>query len=137
LPNSHSINTMTRCLRLALALALCAVALPAAAQTQRNFPPTALRGEVVVGNPPEVVLNGKPARFAPGARIRGQNNFLTLSGSLAGAKLIVNFTLDGDGQLRDVWILRAEEVAVKPWPSTPEEALAWSFDAGAQTWTKP
>ena len=48
----------------------CALALPAAAQVQRNFTAKALRGEIVFGTPPEVTLNGKPARLAPGARIR-------------------------------------------------------------------
>ena len=39
---------------------------PAAAQVQRNFTAKALRGEIVFGTPPEVKLNGKPARLAPG-----------------------------------------------------------------------
>jgi hypothetical protein len=36
-----------------------------------------------------------------------------------------------------VWVLRTTEVAVKPWPETPEQAQAWQFDPAAQTWTKP
>jgi hypothetical protein len=26
---------------------------------------------------------------------------------------------------------------VQPWPRTPAEAQAWSFDENAQTWSKP
>jgi hypothetical protein len=126
---------MFRCLALALAFAVWAP--HSAAQQQRNFPQNALRGELVVVNPPEIRLNGKPARLAPGARIRAENNFLVLTGSIAAAKTLVHYTLDSDGALRDVWLLRPEEVAVEPWPASAEEALAWHFDAATQTWTKP
>ena len=133
--NSHWMNTMYRC---ALALLTVAVlAAPAQAQVQRNFPADALRGALVVGNPPEALLNGKDARLAPGVRIRGQNNMLAMSGAVIGAKLLVNYTLDNQGLVKDVWILRPEEAAVKPWPTTAEQASTWQFDAGAQTWTKP
>jgi hypothetical protein len=130
---------MSRCLALAFALAVATVAPHAAAQQQqaRNFPQNALRGELVVVQPPEVRLNGKPARLSPGARIRGQNNFLVLTGSVDSAKTLVHYTLDNDGALREVWILRPEEAANKPWPASTEEAQAWSFDATTQTWTKP
>jgi hypothetical protein len=127
---------MFRCLAFALSLAVWAPQV-AAQQQQRNFPPNALRGEVLLVNPPEILLNGKAARLSPGARIRGENNFLVLTGSLAAVKTLVHYTTDSDGALRDVWILRPAEVAVKPWPANAEEAQAWSFDAATQTWTKP
>jgi hypothetical protein len=125
---------MYRCAMTALAAA--ALIAPAAAQVQRNFPQSALRGEMVVGNPPEILLNGKPGRLAPAARIRGQNNMIELSGSLAGARLLVHYTLDGNGLVKDVWILRPEELANVPWPTTPLHSQAWVFDPTAQTWTK-
>ena len=71
-------------------------ALPAR-RSQRNFPHNALRGEIVIGQPPEVLLNGKPARLAPGARIRNQHNLIQMSGALLGRRLVVNYTLDGIG----------------------------------------
>ena len=107
------------------------------AQVQRNFPATALRGELTIRIPPEIVLNGKPARLAPGARIRGQDNMMVMSGALAGAPLLVHYTLDTSGQVHDVWILRSEEAAKRPWPTTPEQAGQWTFDPAAQTWTRP
>ena len=88
----------------------CALALPAAAQVQRNFTAKALRGEVVFGTPPEVTLNGKPARLAPGARIRDENNLLLMSGALVGRKLVVNYTTELEGMLLDVWILSRSEM---------------------------
>ncbi len=110
---------------------------PVAAQVQRNFPATALRGNLLIGEPPEVTLNGKPARLAPGARIRGQDNMVQMSGALSGSKLLVHYTVDTYGLVKDVWILRPEEAAVRPWPATPEQAQTWAFDPTAQTWTKP
>ena len=125
---------MYRCV-LAGLVAACLVA-PAAAQ-QRNFPQTALRGALVITTPSDALLNGRPARLAPGLRIRGQNNMLEMSGALLGAKLLVHYTTDTQGLVKDVWILRPEEAARKPWPTTPAEAQAWQFDPVAQVWSKP
>ncbi len=119
------------------AMALLCLAAPAAGQVQRTFPAEALRGALVVVAAPEVLLNDRPARLAPGARIRGQNNMLAMSGSLTGYKMLVHYTLDGMGQIKDVWILTAAEAARVPWPATQQEAQAWRFDAAAQAWTRP
>jgi hypothetical protein len=110
---------------------------PASAQVQRNFPPNALRGALVVVDPPQVMINGLAAQLAPGARIHGANNMLLMSGTLAGQKLLVHYTLDAQGALHEVWVLTSAEAARKPWPETPREAAAWRFDASTQTWTKP
>jgi hypothetical protein len=52
-----------------------------------------------------VLLNGKPARLAPGARIRNVENRFEVIGVLAGGKLVVHYTTDPGGQLLDIWIL--------------------------------
>ncbi|RZI84986.1 MAG: hypothetical protein EOP38_06880 [Rubrivivax sp.] len=129
---------MHRCLLTAsVALTLAAPGFGfAQAQFQRNFPAKALRGEMVVTGAPEVTLNGKPARLAPGSRIRDQNQMLLMSGAITGQKLIVNYTVEQYGLLQDVWVLRPAEIA-KTWPKTPAEAATWSFDPIGQTWTKP
>ncbi|HEX6708204.1 MAG TPA: hypothetical protein VF169_25950 [Albitalea sp.] len=132
--NSHWINTMYRC-ALAAVTAVCLVA-PAAAQ-QRGFPQNALRGALVVASPTEAALNGKSVGLAPGLRIRGQDNMLQMSGTLLGQKLLVHYTVDMQGLIKDVWILTPQEAAKKPWPTSPAEAQAWSFDPVAQVWTKP
>ncbi len=112
-----------------------AAALPA--QAQRAFQQTALRGELVVTQPPEAMLNGKPVRLAPGARIRNHSNMIQLSGSLLGQTLHVNYTFDPAGDLRDIWILTDAELARKPWPTTREQAQSWVFDAATQSWSRP
>lgn len=124
---------MLRCV-FVLLLALTA-SLPALAQ--RVFQQNALRGELTVTQPPEALLNGKPARLAPGARIRNAQNMIQMSGTLLGEKLAVNYTIDTSGLVHDVWILSAAELARKPWPATPEEARTWRFDSTMQSWRKP
>jgi hypothetical protein len=127
--------------RLVLALVYAAIAFWAAdaaqAQVQRQFPKAALRGSLVIDEPPLVTLNGRPARLAPGARIRNQGNTLALSGTLIGAKLLVHYTLDPTDLISDVWILTPEEAAKRPWPATPQQAEAWNFDSTTQTWSRP
>jgi hypothetical protein len=133
--HSPWIYTMLRCV-LHAALG-AAISLSASAQVVRNFPVNALRGELAVLQPPEVLINGKPTRLAPGARIRGADNMMMLSGALAGARVVVNFNLDINGQVQNVWVLTAEERSKLPWPSTPEQAAAWRFDPLAQSWSRP
>ena len=89
--------------------------LPAHAQTVpvRNFPAHALRGTLVVTLPPVVTLDGKPAQLSPGARIKGTNNLLVMSGAIVGQELTVNYTVEQHGLLHDVWILTEAEAALK------------------------
>ena len=123
--------------RLIFALWAISLMLPAAAQVQRQFPQTALRGEIVFGQPPELQLNGETARLAPGARIRAENNMIVLSGSLIGSRHVVHYTSDPLGQIKDVWILQPQERAMLPWPRTVKEGSTWQFDVTAQKWTIP
>ena len=124
---------MLRCALLALALG---APLAAPAQVvQRNSPQNAPRGELTVADPPNVVLNGPPARLAPGSRIRNGANLLTMSSAIVGQRYVVNYTLDPLGLVKDVWLLQAHE-NTSPWPKTPAEAALWQFDPIAQTWTK-
>ena len=120
----------------ALLAAVCFAA-PAAAQVQRAFPQNALRGAIVIGVAPEIQLNGQAARLAPGSRIRDANNMAVVPGALIGGPYLVNYTVDTSGLVKQVWILRADEAAVQPWPTTPEQAQAWTFDPTGQVWIKP
>ena len=125
---------MLRCALLALVGALGVGA--AHAQLPRQFPAQALRGDLTVLQPPDVKLNDSAARLSPGARIRGTDNMLQMSGSLVGQKLRVHYTVDASGNVNDVWVLTADEAKREPWPKTPAEAQRWFFDWSAQAWTK-
>jgi hypothetical protein len=48
----------------------------------------------------------------------------------------VHYTMDGEGQLVDVWILTPDELAKWPWPTTLEQAQQWTFDPIAQVWSR-
>ena len=128
---------MTMIRRALVVVGMLGLCLPVLAQLQRQFPPTALRGEVEFGQPPEVRLNSEPWRLSPGTRIRDLNNMLVLSGSLVGSRHVVHYTIEAPGQIKDVWILRADEIANQPWPRTTKEASDWTFDVIAQRWTRP
>ncbi|MCE2916268.1 MAG: hypothetical protein ACOVOT_10070 [Rubrivivax sp.] len=121
-----------------LALGLAFSALAASGQTlQRPFPAHAFRGELVVMQPPTAVLNGSSVKLAPGSRIRNADNLLVLSGTLAGQRLLVHYTLDASGLLQDAWILSAAEAARQPWPRNAQEAAALRYDPATQTWSRP
>jgi hypothetical protein len=132
---------IARTRRLVLVMALAGSAIPAAAQgsgnPSRHFPATALRGLLEGLQPPQMRLNGQPARLAPGARIRSMDNLLLLQGALAGQRMEVHYTRDLTGALLDVWILTPAERAKQPWPATPEQAAAWRFDPVGQRWSRP
>jgi len=128
-------NTMSRC-ALGVLIALTA-ALPALAQV-RAFPQNALRGSIVFDNDREITLNGRPTTLTPGSRVRDQQNMIVLPATLAGAKWLVHYTVEiGGAQVRDVWILRPEEAAIRPWPTTLEQANTWVYDTTTMTWVKP
>ena len=117
-------------------LATACIAVTAQAQTQRTFPQNALRGSLVIGIAPDIVLNGDRGRLAPGSRIRDANNMVVVPSALTGGPYLVHYTLDTGGLVKDVWILRPDEAAVQPWPRTREEAATWRFDPVGQVWSK-
>ena len=125
---------MYRCV---LPLALAASCFAVQAQQHRSFPAHALRGELVITAFPDALMNGKPARLAPGSRIKNDVNLWVPPASLTGHKLLVHYTIETTGLLMDVWVLNPVEAANKPWPRTPAESAAWQFTPGNQTWSKP
>ncbi len=125
--------TMNRCSRLtaplraqgiALLVTLLALAAPLAHAQHTDLPRSppiaahAQRGVLRVVQPPEALLNGQPARLAPGARIRDRNNLLVVSGALLNQDVLVRYTVDTLGFVHEVWVLTDAEAA-QPVPATP------------------
>jgi hypothetical protein len=136
----HRLAALSRrrlCASLLAALTIGATTPPLAAQerVQRQFPADALRGVLQITQPPDALLDGQPVRLAPGARVRGPDNLLVMSGAVAGQTLVVHYTVDTLGLLKDVWLLRADEVR-QFWPRTPAEAARHVLDPAAQTWSR-
>jgi hypothetical protein len=95
---------------LTLATGIAVLSSSAFAQfSTRPFPPNTFRGAMVVTNPPELLMNGKAERLSPGARIRGANNMLVMSGSIVGQNLLVNFVREPNGMVHEVWVLTEAE----------------------------
>ncbi|MEO8543432.1 MAG: hypothetical protein ABJA49_04210 [Betaproteobacteria bacterium] len=86
----------------------------------RQFPANIKRGVMTVTAPPEVQINGMAMRLSPGVRIRGPNNLLLMSGALIGQQFAVNYVLEQQGLVRDIWILTQAEVDKLPkgWDTT-------------------
>jgi len=91
----------------AAALLLATVAVQA--QVIRSAPADVKPARLTVTAPPQITLDGQPDRLSPGARIRGTNNMLVLSGSVVGQALPVVFRRDAAGLVHEVWILTEEE----------------------------
>ena len=102
--------------RLYALLAAGLLSLPALA-FERPFPPNALRGKMTPGYFPEVGIDGKPRLLSPAARIFNQDNMIEMPAALRGGDIVVNYTVDGQGNIDRVWILTAEEAARQA-PST-------------------
>ncbi len=133
-------NTLSRGTLLTVLTTLLTACLPfaALAQPARAFPQNTLRDTMTFGDYPNVRLNGQIVQLSPGSRVRNQDNMIVMAATLGGSRLLVHYTLGvlGD-QVGDVWILRPEEAAIKPWPGTLEEAQTWTFDAETMRWTRP
>jgi hypothetical protein len=130
---------------IALAAALAPAALlfatPATAQTEpipntqnesavggRNFPVGTLRGSFVVVNSPEIQLDGKDERLAPGSHIYSANRMLVMPASITGQNLLVNYSRDAAGMVHEVWILTPDEASTKRASANKPLLNFWPFN---------
>ena len=103
---------------------------PAAAQNfVRPFPAAARRATLEVTMPPNVLINGQAQRLSPGARIKGLNNQLVLSGSLVGQRVLVNYLRDPQGLIHEVWLLSEAEAQQKRAGMAPVTNFIFGSDA--------
>jgi len=85
----------------------------AQSETVRPFPAHALRGEMVVTQPPLVKIDGVETRLSPGSRILDTYNRVVPATQLVNQAVAVNYTRELMGMVHEVWILRPEEAALK------------------------
>jgi len=105
------------CLASASAFAQAAVAL-------RQFPAGTEFGDLQITAPPDAVFNGQPDRLSPGARIRGTNGMLVLSGELSGQAVAVRLLREPNRLIHEVWILTPDEIAALPRAPRHRNAVA-------------
>lgn len=92
------------------ALLAAVVALPLLAGA-RPFPADIKRGRMTPGYYPDLTIDGKPRKLSPAARIFNQDNTIEMPASLRGSGMLVYYTEDANGDIKDVWILTDEEAA--------------------------
>ncbi|MDM0000237.1 hypothetical protein QTI24_16580 [Variovorax sp. J22P240] len=100
-----------------------------AANGGRNFPVGTLRGKFMVVNAPEIQLDGQAERLSPGARILGSNRMLVMPAAITGQNLLVNYTRDAAGLVREVWILTPDEARAKRASAEKPLLNFWPFVA--------
>ncbi len=100
---------MAAMLRLLLLVLLSAWTAVAAAQL-RTIPDDAKRGVLSHLQDMTVQIDGAPIRLAPGAQIRDASNRIVLPSAVPPGSL-VKYRVDGDGFVKQVWILTPEEAA--------------------------
>lgn len=107
----HKRHPLTAACAALILLPALAWAQNATDQLQRQFPDQARRGVLRVTAPPDILLDGKPDRLSPGARIRSIDRRIVMAEQLAGQELPVNYLREGMGLVHEVWILTPAEQA--------------------------
>lgn len=98
-----------RFVRFGLLLTLLS-ALSVSAFAQRGFPQGVKPAELRDITFPNVTIDSKTYRLAPGARIYDTNNRIVVPNSAPKTGKVL-FKLDGQGNLSKLWILTPEEIA--------------------------
>ncbi len=112
---------MSKFIRLLCAALCVSFTFSAVAQVQRivSIPAAAKRATFIFSGGPDVLVDGRAARLAPGARIFDRNNYLQMHGAVTGT-LRVKYLLEATtGLVQSVWILTDEEIAT-PDPVPPK-----------------
>jgi hypothetical protein len=110
-------------------------------QLQRNIPQNSLRGDLKLVSGTHVVLNDEkaPRQLAAGGLLRKPDNLLSTPaemftrGDCVTKTCIVNYTLDANGGVHNVWFLTPAEGAVR-WPRSQKEAASMVFDPVRKAW---
>ncbi len=95
-------------MRIFLAIAVFAGFCAVASAQLRTIPEDAKRAQMRHVQDVLIELDGAPQRLAPGAQIRDASNRILVPAAVPPGSL-VKYTLDGEGLLRQVWILTPEE----------------------------
>lgn len=82
-----------------------------AQQRMMPIPPKAKRADITFNGTPDILVDGKLARLAPGARITDRNNMLVLPGGLKGVAKTKFTVEETTGLVMLVWLLTDQEIA--------------------------
>ena len=82
-----------------------------AQQRMIPIPPKAKRADITFNGTHDILVDGKLARMAPGARITNRNNMLVLPGTLNGVATTKYTLEETTGMVMQVWLLTEQEIA--------------------------
>ena len=82
-----------------------------AQQRMIPIPLKAKRADITFNGTPDILVDGKVARMAPGARITNRNNMLVLPGTLKGVATTKYTLEETTGLVMQVWLLTEQEIA--------------------------
>jgi hypothetical protein len=94
--------------RLAHLVVAASILLVTACSGHKTYADGSVSGTMTPGQLPEVTIDGKAMRLAPGARIISANN-LTITPNQVPADSRVRYKTDATGLVTQVWILPAEQ----------------------------
>ena len=94
---------------------LCA----APASAERNFPPTAIRGDMKAIKFPAMKIGDKAYRLSPGSRVYNKQNLIIMPVAVQNTPTPIMYTLDTRGDLAQVWLLTSEEALRHPLAPAP------------------
>ena len=109
-------------MRRAFALAVCLLCAPLALGqmgTFRTIPADATVAVIQHVEGMNITLDSQPQRLSPGAQVRDEANRIIVPMQIPSG-VQVKYTLDGEGQVRQVWILTDVEKVPPAPPSQPE-----------------
>jgi hypothetical protein len=98
---------MMRMLRSSLVAIALAAAIAGCGSSNKSLPDGSRIGTMSTGQLPEVSIDGKAMRLAPGARIYSTGN-LTITPNQLPPESRVRYKTDATGQVQQVWVLPAE-----------------------------
>jgi hypothetical protein len=96
---------------IAALLALLPMAVPGAVAQMRTLPLDTERGVIRHIEGPDVTVDGKSARLAPGATIRNRDNLIIVPASLPAEGARAEYVRDAQGMIFRVWLVTSEEAA--------------------------
>ena len=108
-------------LRVAVSVMALGLTASLALAQQRMVPisPKAKRADITFNRTPDILVNGKTARMAPGVRIYDRNNMMAMSGVLDGTTKAKYLVEETTGLVIGIWILTDDEIAT-PDPEAPK-----------------
>ena len=91
----------------------------APAWAERNFPQTAMRGDMKAFEYPAMKIGERAYRLSPGSRIYNRQNLIIMPVAVQNTPTPIMYMLDTRGDLSQVWLLTPTEALLHPPTSEP------------------